>query len=322
MANARLVRHEVTGAQLLEYLANPRIADRLNPLSHSRASVEPDALYYGGFDVTCAADGREVTVGLEPERRYTLVSVCPFERPGAGRPLDLETAAGQAAIGSLQTEATTVLEKTTWEVLEALGPPGIRFSRRFAQPQAVWSTWLARAEEEMGYRVTSWPKDLPTVVIDASADASVKRSAPDANYGSDGLLPEDGGNQAMEDGSHALAYLRFPLDVPGRPVMAMLRLRTHDGGASQSTNAGGLHLVEAPWDEATITYNDRPTPGEEVGALGAVALGDVSERLLRIDLRGRSEVSLAIVPKSTDAATFRSRESDDPPQLIVAYEPQ
>lgn len=322
VANARLVRHEATGAQLLEYFSNPRVADRLNPLSHPRASDEPDALYYSGFEVTCGADGRDVTVALEPHRLYTLAGVCPFERPAAGPPLDPETAAAQTTIEALQTEAATVLNATTWGVLEDLGPTGIRFSRRFEAQPAVWSAWLARAEEEMGYHITRWPEDLPTVTIDASADASVRRSAPDANYGGDALLPEDGGNQAMEDGSHALAYLRFPLDVPGRPVMAMLRLRTHDGGNSQSADAGSVHIVDAPWEETTITYNQRPMPGEEVGALGAVALGAVSERLLLIDLRGRSEVSLAIVPTSTDAATFRSRESDDPPQLVVAYEPQ
>ncbi len=322
ITDARLVRHEVTGAQLLAYFANPRIADRLNPLSHSRASDEPNALYYSGFEVTCGADGRGVTVALDPARRYTLVSVCPFNEPGASGPPDAQAAVRYAAIPSLQTEATAVLEQTTWDVLEALGPAGISLSRRFAEPPEIWRTWLARAEEEMGYHLRQWPEDLPTVTIDASADASVRRSAPDSNYGGDALLPTDGGNREMGDASHSLAYLRFPLEVPGRPVMARLRLRTHDGSNSQSADAGDVRVVEDAWEETAITYNDRPTPGEKVGALGAVELGQVSERVLLIDLRGRSEVSLAIVPTSTDAATFRSRESDDPPQLIVAYEPE
>ncbi len=322
VTDARLMRHEVTGAQLLAYFANPRIADRLNPLSHGRASAEPNALYYAGFEVTCGADGRDVTVALDPARPYTLVSVCPFDAPGANAPLDAQAAVGYAGIPSLQTEATAVLEQTTWDVLEALGPAGIRLTRRFAEPPELWRTWLARAEEEMGYHLTQWPGDLPTVTIDASADASVRKSAPGSNYASEAVLPTDGGNLEMCDDSHALAYLRFPLEVPGRPVMAMLRLRTHDGSNSQSADAGAVHMVEAPWDETTITYADRPTPGERVGALGAVELGQVSERVLLIDLRARDEVSLAIVPTSTDAATFRSRESEDPPQLIVAYEPE
>ena len=103
--------------------------------------------------------------------------------------------------------------------------------------------------------------------------------------------------------------------------MAMLRLRTHDSSNSQSNDAGSVHVVDAPWSETEITYSSRPPHGEKVGDLGAVELGRLEERVLLIDLRGRSEVSLAIVPTSTDAATFRSRESDDPPQLIVAYEP-
>jgi len=191
------------------------------------------------------------------------------------------------------------------------------------QPLALWPTWLARAEEEMGYRLTQWPEGLPKVTIDATADASMRRSGPDANFGRDAVLPTDGGNAQMGDASYAVAYLRFPLtDVPGRPVMAMLRLRTHDGSNSQSADAGELRMVEGPWDETAVTWNDRPLPGERVGALAAVELGQASERLLLIDLRGRDEVSLAIVPTSVDAATFRSRESDSPPQLIVAYEPE
>jgi len=320
--DARLARHEVTGSQLLAYFANPRIADRLNPLSHARAAADrPDALYYSGFEVACGADGTGVTVDLDPARRYTLVTVCPAEASQADSldPAALETC---AALPMLQTEATSVLEQSTWAVLEALGPAGLTLSRRYPQPLPVWSAWLARAEEEMGFNMAQWPEDLPTIVIDATADASVRRSAPDANLGTEALLPTDGGNAQLGDASHALAYLRFPLQVPGRPVMAMLRLRTHDGSNSQSADAGEVRLVEAPWDEATITYNDRPQPGERVGALAAVELGQVSERVVLIDLRGRDEVSLAIVPTSIDAATFRSRESEFPPQLIVAYEPE
>jgi len=323
VSDARPARHQVTGAQLLEYFGNARIADRLNPLSHGRASQAPNALYYSGFEVSCDAEGRSVTVDLDAERQYTLVSLCPFDGLGAQRqPLDAEEAGRYAAIPLLRSEATAVLEETTWSILEALGPGGITLARRYAEPPAIWQTWLERAEEEMGYHLTEWPADLPTVTIDATADASVRRSGPDTNTGGDALLPEDGGGAEMGDSSHAIAYLRFPLDIPGRPVMAKLRLRTNDAGNSQSPDAGDVRVVEEPWDEMTVTYNNRPSPGAKVGALGAVELDRVSEHLLLIDLRARDEVSLALVPTSTDAATFRSRESDDPPQLIVAYEPE
>ncbi len=323
VTDARLARHEVTGAQLLEYFDNPRVADRLNPLSHGRASQQPNALYYSGFEVSCDPEGRSVTVDLAPARRYALVSVCPFDGLGERRHLlGLDASARDAAIPLLRTEATAVLDQTTWSVLEALGPGGISLTRRHAEPLAVWRTWLERAEAEMGYHLTAWPDDLPAVTIDAGADAAVRRSTPDANTGGDALLAQDGGDRELGDQSHAIAYLRFPLDVPGRPVMAKLRLRTHDGSHSDSTDAGDVCMVEEAWDEAAVTYNNRPRPGEKVGALGAVQLGQVSEHLLTIDLRARDEVSLALVPTSCDAAVFRSRESEDPPQLIVAYEPE
>lgn len=322
VTDTRLAVHEVTGAELLAWLANPRRADRLNPLSHPRASEAPDALYYAGFEVTVGADGRGVTVALDPARRYTLLTACPFDAADAAA-VDPATLDRHAALPGLRTEATRVLERGTWDLLEALAPAGLALSRRHPQPLAVWRAWLARAEEEMGYRLTQWPEGLPTVTIDATADAAVRRSAPEGNFGRDAVLATDGGKAEMGDESHALAYLRFPLaDIPGRPVLAKLRLRTHDGSNSQSADAGELRVVDEPWDETTVTYATRPLAGERVGALAAVELGQVSERLLLIDLRGREEVSLAIVPTSVDAATFRSRESNFPPQLIVAYEPE
>jgi len=79
VTDAGLASHEVTGAELSAWLANPRVADRLNPLSHRRASEDSDALYYSGFEVTCGADGRGVTVALDPAKRYTLLTTCPLD---------------------------------------------------------------------------------------------------------------------------------------------------------------------------------------------------------------------------------------------------
>lgn len=323
VSDARLVRHRVTGERLLEYFSNPRMADRLNPLSHSRASTEPNALYFSGFEATCDARGRSVTVDLDPEREYTLVSLCPFQGLAQQpRPFDVETADRHAAIPLLHSEATTVLQETTWSVLEKMGGDEITVGRRHPRPPDVWETWLQRAEDDMGYGLTQWPDELPTVTVEAGADAAVRRSSPDANLGGDAVLVEDGGADEVGDHAHAVVYVRFPLDVPGRPVMARLRLRTHDGSNSQSADAGEVRLVDEPWDEATVTYNTRPQVGEKVGEMGAVELGRPAERLLRIDLRGRNKVSLALVATSCDGAIFSSREGEEAPRLTVAYEPE
>lgn len=323
VTDARLVRHRVTGAELLEYLSNPRVADRLNPLSHGRASQELNSLYHAGLEVTYDADRRSVRLDLDPGRQYALVSVCPFAGLGGrAQALDAEAAAEHSAIPGLRSEAAEVLELTTWSVLESLGAEGLSLTRRYPEALAIWETWLEHAEEQMGYHLTEWPEDLPAVTIEAAADASVRHAQPNGTMGSGATVTVDGGDRELGDGSHTLIYLRFPLDVPGRPVMAKLRLRTHDGGHANSAEAGDVRVVEEPWEETTVTYKARPSPGEKVGALGAVELGQVSEHLLKVDLRARDELSLGIVPTSCDAAVFLARESGDGPELIVAYQPQ
>jgi hypothetical protein len=174
----------------------------------------------------------------------------------------------------------------------------------------------------MGCHLTEWPDDLPTVTIAAEADAAVRRSSPDSNMGTATVLATDGGDRELGDSSHALAYLRFPLDVPGRPVMVKLWLHTHDGSHSNSAEAGDLRMVSGRWEEETVTYAKRPYAGEKVGEFGEVGIDEAVERLLHIDLRARDGISLAIVPTSCDAAVFSSREGEDAPQLIVAYEPE
>jgi len=232
-------------------------------------------------------------------------------------PEELQPVAG---IPGLQADTVQVLEQTTWDVIEEAAAGGLTFARRHDQPLPEWATWREQFEQDMGFGITDWPADKPTKSFVAVADASVRLSAPDANYGSGGLS-EDGGDQALGDASYGMVYLRFPVDVPGRPLMAKLRLRVGDSSHANSADAGDVYLAEDPWEEMEITYSNRPVPTERVGALGEVKLDAVEERLLLLDLRGRKEVTLVIKPTSTDAAVFVSREGDDPPQLIVAYEP-
>ena len=91
-------------------------------------------------------------------------------------------------------------------------------------------------------------------------------------------------------------------------------------GYADSSDAGRLHLVEASWDEKTITYNNRPEPGPQIGTVGRVAVSDRRECPLEIDLDGRKEVSIALVPVNCDGAGFFSRESKYPAQLVVKFE--
>lgn len=172
---------------------------------------------------------------------------------------------------------------------------------------------LAPAIEYLG------PKER--MVIQADADAYVNAGNPAANYGPAATLLVDGGNAVMGDEGYSVTYLHFPLNIPGTPTSVTFRIRTTPNEASESGDSGKLCLVETPWEEGKITYQNRPTPGAEVGVLGAVGRDQWEERRLNVDLTGRKELSVAIVPTSCDGASYISREGKTPPELVIEYVP-
>jgi outer membrane protein assembly factor BamB len=159
------------------------------------------------------------------------------------------------------------------------------------------------------------------MVIQADADAYVSAGAATTNYGPAATLLVDGGNSVMGDESHNITYVHFPLNIPGTPTSVTFRIRTTPNEASESGDSGKFYLVDAPWEEGKITYKDRPAPGAEIGVLGTVGRDRWEERTLNVDLTGRTELSLVIVPTTCDGASYISREGKVPPELVVEYTP-
>lgn len=157
------------------------------------------------------------------------------------------------------------------------------------------------------------------MVVPAVEDAHVQKRYPAVNRGTAGVLLVDGGNAAMGDLDHSLAYLKFRFTIPGKVLGVRFRIR--DAG-NPSGDAGRLCLVSGPWSETTITYEKRPACGTEVGRLGSIGENELVERPLTIDLTGKHELSLAIDPTSTDGIDYLSRESGSPPELVIEYEPE
>jgi len=296
--------------------------DRFNPYHHPRASLQGSPLYYSGLEVTYDPDQQKATFDLDPGKGYILVSVWPFFGLSASpRPPSPETADEQAHIPGLEVVDKIALPETNWDLLERAVSRKFDFIRRYPEPLPVWETWKQQFEAAMFFGVTEWPEDKPTVTLDAIADARVGRGSPDTSNPTGGI-GNDGGSAAMRDASHSMTYLRFRVEVPGKPIMAKLRLRVAAGDNSQSKDAGDVYVTEGAWEETTLTYSNRPPLAEKVGDLGEVELDKVEERVLQLDLRGRDEISLVLEPTTTDAAAFHARETDHPPQLIVAYEPE
>jgi outer membrane protein assembly factor BamB len=159
-------------------------------------------------------------------------------------------------------------------------------------------------------------------VVRAVADTYAYEKRPEQVHGSAVSMLIDGGHHEMRDGTHAVAYLRFKLDVPGTPASARLRLHAPATEPSAaSANAGRVCLVTGDWSEDTVTYKNRPALGKEVGTIGAVERGRTVEVRLNVSLTGRKTLDLALDPEIVDNAFFSSRESKHPPELIVEYIP-
>lgn len=155
------------------------------------------------------------------------------------------------------------------------------------------------------------------VVLPATADAHVVERYAARNFGSATQMLVDGGDQKMGDRDHALCYLRFRLDVPGKPVKVVLRLVN---AGNPTGDSGRVCLVEGPWDEKKLTYENRPPAGRELARLGAVAANQVVEVPLDIEVAHGGELSLVVDPASTDGTDYLSRESTRPPGLVVEFE--
>ena len=123
----------------------------------------------------------------------------------------------------------------------------------------------------------------------------------------------------MGDESHALIYLRFRFEVPGRAAGARLRIQN---AGNPSADAGRICLVDEPWTETEITYGNRPAPGRELARIGRVAENDLVECVLDVDLTGRKQLGLVLDPTSTDGIDYLLREGGTPAELVIDYEPE
>ena len=120
----------------------------------------------------------------------------------------------------------------------------------------------------------------------------------------------------MGDHHHSIAYLKFRIEVDGKPRSATLRLYNGD---NPSGDSGQVRLVTEPWSESSVTYQARPKLGDIVGKIGPVAENQVIEIPLQLALEGHQELSLALDPTSCDGLGYLSREGGKPPELVVEY---
>lgn len=152
----------------------------------------------------------------------------------------------------------------------------------------------------------------PTATFQPTADSSVKAAYPTTNYGGASVLHVDSSS------AHHF-YMKFTVTGSnGRAVTnAKLRLRVADA----SQHGGTFYSVsDTAWGEKTINWNNAPAAGTTpLASLGAVTVGSWVEVDVTGLIKGDGTYSLRASSPNTDLATYKSKETADKPQLVVAY---
>jgi PKD repeat protein len=155
---------------------------------------------------------------------------------------------------------------------------------------------------------------LPEETFLAVADARVKSSSPNSNYGSsDFLRLRDGGAPAETTYE---SYLRFDLSaLAGQAVSsATLRLFATDG----SPDPGSVYAVTGSWSEASLTWSNAPgLSGLPLASSGAALNNTWVEFDVSSLVTGAGIYDLGLTNDSSNSVYFSSREGLDPPQLVV-----
>lgn len=159
---------------------------------------------------------------------------------------------------------------------------------------------------------TSTPIVIESLTFLATADAYVKQSEPDTNFGIKSTLKVDHGGDPDE------SFIRFTVTEVSGPVQrARLRLYNTTNG---SKNGPAVYLTGDSWSEDEITWNNRPAQGED--ALENKDQVD-TESWVEYDVTsavtGSGTVNFILAADSGDAVAFSSREGSQPPELVVTF---
>lgn len=184
--------------------------------------------------------------------------------------------------------------------------------RFFIAISLLLSTYVAQSQH-----TASHVADNGNFVRNGSHANSVQSSS--ASY----LLKSDGYSYRRH------AYLKFNMSARSYPVSAVLRLNVI--ASSTSTNGSDqfkVHSTSDGWSESTITWNNRPSLGSELGRITAPTSWswqtlDVTNAV-RTEMRGDMTVSFGlqhvITWNSRTQIYINNRTSSSPPSLELIYD--
>ncbi len=147
-----------------------------------------------------------------------------------------------------------------------------------------------------------------TVTLKPVADTWVNASSPSSAYGSSTVLRVDG-SPVMK------AYLRFDLrGIGGTVTGAVLKVHAN----SSSSRGFSVHSVASTtWSESGLTYVGAPALGSAAIASGPVVAGATVSIQVGSLVTGPGLLSLGLTDNSSTSISLASRESANPPVLVV-----
>jgi hypothetical protein len=152
------------------------------------------------------------------------------------------------------------------------------------------------------------PPATGTVTFNPVADAYVTAAIPNTNYGTS--------QQIRFDASPVVnGYLTFNVQGLGGTI-ASAKLRLY-ANSSSSVGCKVFSVPDVSWGERTITYNNAPAFGSQIGSYGVIRSSTWIEIDVTTLVRGNGTFSLAVSGLNATAVSLASRESANKPQLVI-----
>src|SRR5215213_8922203 len=147
----------------------------------------------------------------------------------------------------------------------------------------------------------------------AVADGWVEKGNPTSTFNSVELEVDGKADPDVE------SYLRFDVSGLTTPVQrATLRLWVPAGG--DTADGPAVYRARSGWTEGTLTWANRPkSVGNPLDDTGAISEEAWVEYNVTAGITGNGTYAFALIPQSTDEASFQSREGANPPQLVVVF---
>ncbi len=147
-----------------------------------------------------------------------------------------------------------------------------------------------------------------TTTFNPVADAYVNSAYPSTNYGTSTALRADSSPIVN-------SYLRFSVSgLTGTVQKVTLQVYAN---SSLSTGITASRVADNTWGETTITYSNAPAIGTAINSSTAITGGTWISIDVTAYITGNGTYSLVLTSTNATALSMGSRESTNPPKLVI-----